>query len=175
MRASKPESHKSKLEKVQSLLTFSLWLHAVWLLIFVVLILFGPYEQRHDLPGWISWCTFCGSSVDRIAAASELGKLDLVSISLTILGVIIGLAALGSFGLIKGAAKDAAADEAIEWLEKKMPILVSPEVVKSAILQDRIILTLANEVKSRISDEGDLNDADADEIARSVDENEQEL
>lgn len=99
----------------------------------------------------------------------------MVSISLTILGVIIGFAALGSFGLIKGAAKDAAADEAIEWLEKKMPILVSSEVVKSAILEDRIILTLANEVKSRISDEGDLNDHDADEIARSVDENEQEL
>lgn len=163
----------SDTSNMRTLLNVSLFAHAVWLVLFAVVIIFGPYEAQKDVPFWLAWCEFCRSAGDSISTASEMGRLDVVSISLTVLGVVIAIAALGSYSLIKGAAKEAAAEEASSWLEHNIGKLITTEVVRTAILNDRIILTLANQVSQHISDKDDeIDSTSANQIATAPDDEE---
>jgi hypothetical protein len=160
------------------LLHFSWVLHLVWLVLFICILVFGPFQKtRDDCSDFLGSmevfeiCELGDLAGSALATASQMGRLDIVSIALTVLGTVLAASALASFVLIRGAAKDAAADEAIEWLNKKKSELITTELVETAILSDRIILTLANEIKRRISDdEGTIDGETANSIATAMDE-----
>jgi hypothetical protein len=168
------DKENARVGAIRGWLNLSLLLHVLWVTLFGFVLLFGPFERIAPRPAWLPDCGFCKNSADAIATASELGRLDLVSIALTVLGVTLAFAALGSYGLIRGAAKDAAAEEAIEWLKKNSNDVLSPEIVKIMLRDNSLILTLANEVKNRISEEDEgIESEDAANIAASTREPDQ--
>lgn len=59
-----------------------------------------------------------GNRTDAIKVASEIGRLDLVSLSLAILGVVLAIAAFGGFFLMRSAAIHAAHDEISAQMSK---------------------------------------------------------
>lgn len=164
------------------LLHFSLFMHLLWFVLFICILIFGPFQKTRDdcsdFMGSIEVFEICelgDLAGNALATASQMGRLDIVSIALTVLGTVLAASALASFVLIRGAAKDAAADEAVEWLDKKKSELITTELVEKVILNDRIILTLANELKKRISDdEGTIDGETANSIATAMG-NENEL
>ncbi|MBW6416438.1 hypothetical protein [Celeribacter sp. PS-C1] len=154
----------------------SLGIHVLWLILFSFVILVGPFQKNRDDCSQFAQsievfqiCELGELAGNALATAGQMGRLDIVSLSLTVLGVVLASAALGSFFLIRGAAKDAAADEAVEWLDKKKSQLITTELVEKSILNDRIVLTLANEVEKRISHNKDgIDGKTADSIAESM-------
>ncbi len=164
-----------------SLPTVAIWLHAVWLIVFLFLVIFGPFGSPQLEEHWLHTitssfaCGSCSEVAQNISSADQMGPLDLVSLSLTILGVIIGVSAFGSFFLIRGAAMDAASEEAkrtvLTWLNENKTKLLDSDVVTEVLESERIMTTLANEVKKRISEEQDeMSDTDADGIADAMDD-----
>lgn len=161
---------KSRAGAFRGWLNVSLLLHILWATLFIWVIWFGPFDQILPRPEWVNSCALCQHSADAISTASQMGRLDIVSIALTVLGVTLAVAALGSYNLIKGAAKDAAANEAIEWLQLNHNKL-TPDILKILMDDQRFILTLVTEMQKRIfSNTDDVTAKNADAIAQSMEE-----
>ncbi|MGR3465106.1 hypothetical protein [Limimaricola sp.] len=158
----------------RSLLYANTAAHIFWAVLFFYLIWAGPFS------GSSSWldrilrfigCDFCLSSADSIQTAYQMGRLELVSLSLTMLGSVVAIGAFSGFFLIRGAAMSAAADESKLEMKRSLPALLQNKDIVAAIVSDeRLVLTLANEVKDRIKENDSVRDSDADEIARAFDE-----
>lgn len=161
---------------LRCLLYLSLLLHIVWGSIALFLFLGGPFGSKKPLPWQVVrdiFCPSCKDSFDAINAAAELGRLDVVSLSLTILATVLALGAFAGFFLIRSAVVYSAAEEAELVVQKQLPALVSPEIVVSAILQnDRIRLSLLNAIKSADVDEKRIDGATANDIADAFEEGE---
>lgn len=152
-------------------LYMSLFLHFVWLFLFLMIIWMGPYVRILPPPEWLGWCVGCARAVDSIAAASEIGRLDIVSLLLAFLGLIIGLFAFFVYVNVKSSAVDAAKDKTEEWLDGNFDKIIGRIALQvqrsliSEIPDDKIfILTLAKALEQRISNN------DADGIAKSMDD-----
>jgi len=179
-------SNGSKRHRSSGLALAAVWLHLIWLIVILFIIFLGPYAQDPLVaarPGWLAkvlefWPV---AEVSRLGANSRaLSSLDLIALSFTILGVVLAIFAIGGYVLVRGAAMDAASDEArdtvLKWLKENRSTLVDSEVVTEILETERIMATLANEVEKRISDnEGDqIGDDAADRMADAVDEMEGE-
>jgi hypothetical protein len=180
-------SNTSSIHKRQGHGKASLWLHGVWVIVFSFLILFGPFggEIKANSGFWsvvnkLLDCSGCQLAATSVTTAGQMSPLELVSISLTILGIILAIGAFGSFFVIRGAAMDAAADEAkqtvLNWLEQNKSTLVGANVVQDVLENDRFIRTLANSVERRISevDNDAISDDDARRFADALDDEEGE-
>ena len=153
------------------LLYTSLSLHVVWLFLFFMIIWMGPYVRILPSPEWLGWCVGCARAIDSIAAASEIGRLDVISLLLAFLGLIIGLFAFFVYINVKSSAVDAAKEKTEEWLAQNYEKLLPKDYVKVLTTDERLILTLVNQIRSRISEEGNTTSAnDADNIAKSMGE-----
>jgi len=152
-------------------LTLSVLLHAVWFILFVWVLWFGPFDQILPRPEWLERCSFCENSADAISTAGQMGRLDVVSLALTILGVVIGVAALGSYALIRQAAMSAAQNEAYDWMEANFAKLIPNDYVKDLTTDERLISTLVRVIQGRIYEERNtVSSSDADNIATSMEE-----
>ena len=146
-------------------------LHALWAILFVWVLWFGPFDHILPRPEWLESCDFCEHSADALSTASQMGRLDVVSIALTILGVVIGVAALGSYALIRQAAMSAAQNEAYDWMEANFAKLVLKDYVKDLTTDERLVSTLAKVIQGRIYEEQNtVSSSDADNIAQSMEE-----
>ena len=109
-------------------------------------------------------CPSCGLHADAVYTASQMGRLDLLALSLTVLATVLALGAFGGFFLVRSAAMEAAADEAV----KKLPDLIDGNEIADAIVKDETVLfNLANIVRRKISeaDEGPT-DEEANQMAQ---------
>jgi uncharacterized membrane protein YbaN (DUF454 family) len=94
-----------------------------------------------------------------------MGHLDLIAVSLTVLGVVLALLAFGGFFMVRNATVQAAQDEASERIEKRLPEMIGPDVVAQALQNNRWIFE--NAVKR--AEDAQIDDVEADEIARAFD------
>lgn len=164
--------------KLKNYVYLSLWIHLLWIIFFASLIFVKSPPAQSSLISEL--CPLCAAKLSLISSAANTGKLELIGVSLTVLGVILAAAAVGSFFLIRGAAMEAASQtasyKAISWLNENRTNLVSPDVVADVIENDRIMTTLANEVHRRLSEhkEDNIPPEAANEIAANVDGLEEE-
>lgn len=154
-------------------LPISLILHFVWLVVFAYLILAGPFGSNYTaVLLFIDQidCDECKRSADAIYSAAQMGRLELVSISLTILATVVGVGAFGSFFLLRGGAMDAAANEAIEYVDKNLNDLITPDVIAKSIYENpRTMLSIATIIKKQMEDSSNsISDDDADGIAKAM-------
>ena len=79
--------------------------------------------------------------VDAISYASQLGRLDVVSLILALLGIVLGFGAIGGFMYIKEGSKLAAKQAAEDWLSEKGQATIyeylnkNPDIIEKAINQ----------------------------------------
>lgn len=103
----------------------------------------------------------CENNLDAIHVAAQLGRLDFISISITILGVCLGIGAIFAFLYIKdrseAIARQVSEEEFKRWSEKTAPRIITGEISKY-----------------REFNEGATDDKTAAEIARAV-ENDTEV
>lgn len=100
--------------------------HALWGIVFAYIIWADPAGNRRawtsvGLGSGLGICRPCEEAADNIAAASQMGRLDMVSLSLTIFGVTLGLVGLLGFGLVRSAAISAAETEAQAEMKRLAP------------------------------------------------------
>lgn len=148
-----------KNRKLVAVASISLVLHLVWVVVFSYLIWAGPFE--HGVSREVSWfatvCPSCGLHADAVYTASQMGRLDLLALSLTVLATVLALGAFGGFFLVRSAAMEAAADET----SKKLPELIDSQKIADVIVKDEAVrLNLADIVRRKIYelDEGPTDD-----------------
>ncbi|WP_372891153.1 hypothetical protein [Rhodosalinus sp.] len=111
-------------------------------------------------------CPSCSLHADAVYTASQMGRLDVLALSLTVLATVLALGAFLGFFLVRSAAMEAAADEAV----RNLPALIDNDAIVDVIVKDdELLLTLATRVKRHISEsdeERKLTDDEADQIAR---------
>ena len=86
----------------------ALLLHAIWVVIFVWLLISVLSEPSIVVA---SKCKLSCKAVDLIRTAAVMGRFEFMSLALAILGIIIAVSAFGGFFLIRSAAINAAHDE----------------------------------------------------------------
>ncbi|MEC9347621.1 MAG: hypothetical protein VYB54_15455 [Pseudomonadota bacterium] len=150
----------------------SLALNVVVIMALAYVIYVGPRSSA-EIPDWLPYCKPCEAASDSIENAAQLGRLDLVSLLLGILGVTLAILAMGGFFVVRAAAMDAARVEASERIRDELPKLITAEDIATA-LQSRpaIISAVANVLKRLQETRQDALDIDADaadRIAGAVD------
>lgn len=161
-----------------TLVVVSMLFHAVWVAIALFLFLGGPFgSSRPALWQWLRdvLCRSCEHSYDAVNAAAQLGRLDLIALSLTVLGTVLAFGAFASFFLIRGAAVNAAAEEGANCVSAMLPSLLTTEMVSQAILNDeRVKLTLMSAFKTIEATENQIPEGTANKIAAAFDEDKDE-
>jgi len=76
-------------------------------------------ELNEQLENALEIITHNPNVVDGIQLASELGRLDIVSLILGVFGLVVGILGFGGFWMIRGAALEAARDEARKEINAK--------------------------------------------------------
>lgn len=94
-----------------------------------------------------------------------MGRLEMVSLSLAILGVTLAVAAVGGFFVVRAAAMDAAREEAGEMIKVRLPDLVTAEMIGAAIRSRPEIAIQVAQVLERNAKPDDISEQDADSIA----------
>jgi hypothetical protein len=151
------------------LMIISMMFHALWVTVALFLFLGGPFESNRPMV-W-EWaqkivCPTCLDSYDAINTAAQLGRLDVLSLSLTVLGTVLAFGAFASFFLVRSAAVHAAAEEAAHCVAAKLPELLTPEIVSRAILNDeRLKLTLLSALRTVEATENQIPEETANDIA----------
>jgi hypothetical protein len=147
----------------QPLVLLSLALHVVWVCVFIVFVWTGSSHS----PGWLlvalDWLGLPASG-DAIAQAADLGRLDLVSLSLTILGAVLALAALASYFVMRHTVVQTTREEAEAAIPHEVKKSVTIERLIEAIKSDPVLL----EHLRSAAREGAMTDKAADDIAASV-------
>ena len=167
MRKAKPRKRKLSIQS-KTLLLFGVGPHFVWAAIGAFLLFGGPWVDER--PSWVRLaqkfvCPGCSEKVDPITFAYQLGRLDFVAMSLTVLGVVLGLAALGGFIEVRRAAQQAASDEAEDLITERLPSLLTAEILTTALLQNpRAVYTLRAALLEADAD-GTIDPEVADRIA----------
>ena len=87
----------------------------------------------------------CSINMDVVKVASEIGRLDLVSMMLTAVGILLVFLAIVTFAYTKSEAENTAKECTEKWLEDNMPRLAkevaealksNPEILKSTLSED---------------------------------------
>ena len=143
----------------QPLVALALSLHFVWFAIFVVFIWVGSYDEPSTLQR-IMGSVGLPDSRDAIAHAAELGRLDVVSLSLTLLGAVLALAAFGSYFTFRHTVIQTTREEASRAITDPRTIQAIIKVMKSDPL-------LLDKLQTAVKD-GTLTDEDADDIAEAM-------
>ncbi|RDD63200.1 hypothetical protein DRB17_05395 [Ferruginivarius sediminum] len=97
-----------------------------------------------------------------------MGRLDLIAVSLTVLGVTLALMAFGSFFVVRSAAMYAAQEEARDRITNILPDLISPQVLAKALEKNPHLLQSA--VRSAMHNmvfDPTISEQDALDIAES--------
>lgn len=149
----------------------ALIIHIVWIVIAVYLLWVGPSGRMVSIAGvegWVPPCPACDRVADSVRMASELGRLELVSVALTILGVVLAIVAFGSFFVVRAASMAAAREEAAERLASELPGLMTVDMIAKALEDNpQIVLSAVREARRTA---GDVDAETADQIARSLDD-----
>lgn len=153
----------------------ALTLHVVVIVVFIYILWIGPSGRTvvfaDGVTALLPPCPVCDSKADAIKQAAQIGRLDLVSLSLAILGVGLALAAFGSYFIIRSAAMQAAREEAKEQTARYLPELITTELL-ATVLRARPEVLVPAIREARLS-EPDVSDDDANRIAAAQgDENE---
>lgn len=145
----------------------ALVLHVVVIVAFLYILWIGPSGRSvvfaDGVVVHLPACPICDGKADAIKQAAQMGRLDLVSMSLAILGVGLALAAFGSYFIIRNAAMEAAREEAKEQTARLLPAHITVELI-ARVLRERpevLISALAAAKRS----EPDVTDDDANKIA----------
>lgn len=157
----------------------SMLAHFVWLSVALFLLLGGPFGGS-DSAIWRQirnlFCQSCETSYDAINVAAQLGRLDLLSLSLTVLATVLAFGAFASFFLIRGAAVHAAAEEAANHISAQLPKLITAEMLGEAILKDeRIKLSLLSTLRVLEDKENQISEGTANQIAAAFEGDKNEL
>ncbi|WP_210162842.1 hypothetical protein [Kaistia adipata] len=147
----------------------SMLAHFVWLAVVLFLFLGGPFGKSNST-AWQTvrdlFCPSCEKSYDAINVAAQLGRLDLLSLSLTVLATVLAFGAIASFFLIRGAAVHAAAEEATSHISAKLPNLITPEILGEAILNnERIKHSIVSMLRASEAHENQISEGTANQIA----------
>lgn len=150
----------------------ALGLHVVWLAVFGYVIFMGPSGRVVDFTAYRMWlprCDACDGAADSIRTASEMGRLDLLAIALTVLGVVLALAAIGGFLNIRSAAMHAASIEAGDRVPDIVARELRDETVARALENNPDALKSAVREVIRDIRQSELSEDSADEIASAFD------
>ncbi len=150
----------------QPLVVLSLCLHFVWLSVFSVVFWVGSGEAPSVVSRFLIRLGF-PSTRDAIAQASDLGRLDIVSLSLTILGAVLALAALGSYFVMRHTVIQTTREEAATAIPREVRSTVTIDLLIEAIKSDPVLL---DQLQKAMRD-GAISDKDADDIAEAMDDN----
>lgn len=150
----------------QPLIALSLCLHFVWFAVLSMLFLVGTNTAPSLFSRTLNWLGM-PSSRDAIAQAADLGRLDIVSLSLTILGAVLALAALGSYFVMRHTVIQTTREEAAAAIPKEVKSTVTIDLLIQAIKSDPVLL----DQLQRAVREGAISDKDADDIAEAMDDN----
>jgi voltage-gated potassium channel Kch len=150
----------------QPLLVLSLCLHFVWLAVLVVLFAVATETAPNFLARALA-SVGMPSSRDAIALAADLGRLDIVSLSLTILGAVLALAALGSYFVMRHTVIQTTREEAAAAIPKEVKSTVTIDLLIQAIKSDPVLL---DQLQGAVR-EGAISDTEADDIAEAMDDN----
>jgi hypothetical protein len=86
-------------------------------------------------------CVKLENVVDSISYAGQLGRLDTITLMLTIFGIVLGFVAIFGFMYIKEGSRIVAKEETEEWLSKKGQTTIyeylkkNPDIIEKAINQ----------------------------------------
>ena len=119
----------------------------------------------NSIQGFLAWVGL-PSSKDAIANAADLGRLDIVSLSLTILGAVLALAALGSYFVMRHTVIQTTREEAAAAIPKEVKSTVTIDLLIQAIKSDPVLL---DELQRAVR-EGAMSDTQADDIAETMDD-----
>jgi hypothetical protein len=150
----------------QPLVVLSLCLHFVWFTVFVAIFVVGSGAAPAAVPRFLAWLGL-PSTRDAIAQASDLGRLDIVSLSLTILGAVLALAALGSYFVMRHTVIQTTREEAAAAIPIEVKSRVTIDLLIQAIKSDPVLL---DQLQKAVRD-GAISDEDADDIAEAMDDN----
>lgn len=149
----------------QPLVWFSLCVHFLWLLLAVAFFWVGSSEEPSFVHRILRLMGLPASS-DAIALAADLGRLDVVSLSLTILGAVLALAALGSYFVMRHTVIQTTHEEVVALIPDEVRKSFTVEMVNKAIRSDPVLLDmLLNAAR-----EGSMPSKAADDIAEAMDE-----
>ncbi len=120
-------------------------------------------------PSEASWVTFnlhlpahllekALDNPDAIQVAMEVGRLDFVSLALTVLAILLGVGAFGGFWLLRGCSMNAAAKATPEAVDEHLQNN-GQKLIREA-LSDPQMLSRLQETKSQLG----LDDADDAEV-----------
>lgn len=155
----------------------SMFLHVVWAIVVGYIIFVGPSGRVVSWNGidvWVPRCLTCDQASDAVATASEMGRLDLVALSLTVLGVVLAVAAFGSYFVIRSAAMDAARDEVRDQAPTLVKKVVGRQLIVEALRENpQVILSAVRQVVREVGTE-EVSPEEADAIASAVDEDSDE-
>lgn len=159
----KPEK---KTRSEQPIAFLALALHIVWLTVFGYIIWskMSAVETEHWYSRPIGF--FTAARADAISVASELGRLDIVSLSLTVLGVVLALSAFVTFYLMRHAVIQTTREEAETIVPDELRKHVTIEKLIEAIKSDPVLLS---RLQSAAQD-GTISDNQADRISKVIDE-----
>ena len=105
----------------------------------------------------ISNCVHVREIDDSLHTAAQLGRLDVISLALTVLSVSIAFATIGGYVTVRHAAIRSAREEAPNAINAVLPGLLSLDILAQALKDNPEILMRTmnriNRIKSGISDE----------------------
>lgn len=110
----------------------ALTLHGIWFIIFFGIILVNWNRVHYDpwAGGWKPsnplemTARYAGTLIDPVAAAAQLGRLDVITVLLAIIGLVVGAGALVGAWLIRREAIEAAEKEARDEVSRLCPVHV---------------------------------------------------
>lgn len=179
-------SEKIKKNTLEGWCKGALFLHGVWIAVGIYIFFGGPQTVPPANSGWGWLEQLLGAEnharlIHLDDTARALNAVDFVGIGLTVLGVVIAVSAFVSFNIVRGAAMDAASNEAgsmvREWLDddknrgKFIQSLIESKALSDMFYDSRMIEGLAEVLEEIISAKtDDMNDKRADSFAASFDE-----
>lgn len=141
--------------------------HLIWLTLFS----YSLWAKRGTLPN----SQPCDGVTDAIAAAAEIGRLDLVALALTFLGVVLAIGAVAGYFMVQHSAMRAASEEARSQVNHLVRPMVHDYMKAEGVimiaeaLQDNPGLLIKAVASARDADQllDQVSPEDADDIAGS--------
>lgn len=149
--------------------------HLAWFVIFAYA--FWARQQGSLSKGGLPASDTCEKASDAISIAAELGRLDLVALSLTFLGVVLAISAVAGYFMVQHSAMKAASEEAHTRVADLAPTALMNYMKEAGhkmiaeVLQNDPSLLLKAIASARDVDQmvDGVSATDADDIANSCD------
>lgn len=162
---------------------FSIFLHVTWAILVAFMLLanwhyikYYPWTVQSDPSDPVMALPAYGRVlVDPVNAAGQLGRLDLVSIGLTVLGAVIAVAATLGFWMVRREAVEAAESEARSEVERLCPKAIAAyfegqdgrSALKALFETNPTLLYFAAE-RATVAMAGGVQKSEADSIAAAM-------